>query len=89
MRSKKGVQGGMWMVLVMAIVAIAIGGIILMINSGALGQGNKDIKNIGSCESREGKCKPTCSADETGFYKSLGCPQDDKANKDNLYCCIP
>ena len=86
MKNKKS-QGGMWWWIVTAIVAIALGLMILFISKGWLLAGKENVALLSSCRNQGGECKLVSDSDfERGFYKS-GCSKDDDDPGD--YCCIP
>ena len=83
----------MWWMLVFAIVAIAIGGIILYIVKGGLDTGGQNIAYLYSCKNHGGACREAATPDETCVYKS-GCPDENGNGKIDStekgdYCCIP
>lgn len=91
-KNKKAMEGGTWMIIVGAIVAIMIAGIILYIVKGGLETGKQNVDALASCESQGGHCKlrfclgtkpcvSKCGTNEESYYE-FGCP---KFN----YCCLP
>jgi len=96
MKNKKAVEGGMWWIIIGAVVAIAIGFIILFIVRGGLYTGKQNIDLLSSCKNQGGTCKESkdsCGQDETAFFK-IGCPDEngdgkisDKEEGKN-WCCI-
>lgn len=86
MRNKKA--EGMWWIIVGAIIAIVILGVILFIvPKGLFGQ-QKNVDLLSSCKNHKGHCvtdDKMCSSSETGFYK-LGCPETGEPGNT---CCIP
>lgn len=85
----KKAAGEMWWILVFAVVAIIVAGIVLYITQGGLFAGKQNVDALTSCENQGGECKTKddCGPDSTKFFKFGGCPNNpDKTNK---YCCIP
>jgi len=91
-------EGGIWWIIIGAVIALAVGIIVLFIVSGGLNAGGENIDILSSCKTQGGKCEPgcdpndpdctsACGSDKREFYRFGGCP-DDKENK-NTYCCIP
>ncbi len=84
-------EGGMWWIIIGAIVAVVVAGIILFIVKGGLSAGGKNIDALASCTNQGGHCegvdptnnKPKCSSTESSYYKFGGC------SGNTLYCCIP
>ena len=96
MKSKKSMEGGMWWIIMGAIVAIFVAGILLYYSKEGLSSGKKSLDFLGSCENQgEGaQCKIKCDSNENSFYKIGGCNKDSNSNNiidkdDKLYCCIP
>ena len=96
-KQKRAMEGGTWWVIVGAVVAIAIGVIILFVVKGGLFAGQKNVDFLSSCLNQGGHCeiKGGCGSDETSFYR-LGCPDEDgdgkvdeTKEKGKDYCCIP
>ena len=78
-------EGGMWWIIISAIVAIIVAGIVLYIVKGGLSAGKENIGALASCKSRGGDCQADCGSDKDGFYKYGECGKDGKPD----YCCIP
>ena len=81
-KSKKSMEA-MWWIIMSAVVAIIVAGIILYIVKGGLSAGKENIDALASCKSRGGECNSPCPSGQDGFYKYGECA------KDNKYCCIP
>jgi len=82
-KNKRAMEGGMWWIIIGAIVAIIVAGVILYIVKGGLSAGKENIDVLASCKSRGGECKLSCPSGQDGFYKYGDCA------KNNEYCCIP
>ena len=90
MKNKKAMEGGMWWIIIGAIVAIIVAGVILFIVKGGLSAGKENIDILAHCESQGGKCinallpdgKSPCASGEQSYYKFSGC-------SNTQYCCIP
>ena len=94
MKQKKAI-GDMWMIIVGALIAIAIGGVILFIVPKGLLAQEKNLDALSSCGNQGGECRVSCDeSSEIGFFKS-GCPFDKdgngkiEGNEIGDYCCIP
>jgi len=87
MNNKKAFEGGIWWIIIGAVVALIVAGMVLFIVGGGLSTGKQNVDLLASCRNQGGTCKETCVRDETGFYKSGNCPDDPAGN--NEYCCIP
>jgi len=94
----------LWEVIVFAIVAIVIGGVVVHIVVPGLFTQQKNVAFLSSCKNLGGICKegkieseeekPTCGPNEAAAYK-VGCPDDvngdgkiDVAESKRVYCCI-
>lgn len=88
-KNKKSMEGGMWWIIIGAIVSIVVAGIILFIVKGGLSAGKENIDILASCGSRGGKCEVSCDSDKDRYFKFGGCPKDEDMAVDDNYCCIP
>jgi hypothetical protein len=89
MKNKKSMVGGMWWIILGAIVAIAFAGIMLYIVKGGLSTGKDNIDSLASCKSRGGTCEVSCGTDKDSYFKFGGCPKDEDTTTVDNYCCIP
>jgi len=81
-------EGGMWWIIIGAIVAIIVAGIILFIIKGGLSTSKENIDALASCRSQGGRCvdedsagKSQCNSNEASYYKFGECSATE-------YCCI-
>jgi len=79
-------EGGIWWIIIGAVIALAVGIIVLYIVSGGLSAGRENINILSSCKTQDGECKPTCNSGERTLPKFGGCPND--AQNKNINCCI-
>ena len=82
-------EGGMWWIIIGALVAIIVAGIILYIVKGGLSAGKENIDALASCKNRGGTCEASCTSDKDGYFKFGGCPDNGNPTTPNNYCCIP
>ena len=91
-KNKRAMEGGMWWIIIGAIVAVVVAGIILFIVKGGLSAGKDNIDILAHCKSQGGRCvdedkdsegksKSPCP-NEASYYKFSGCSA-------TQYCCIP
>jgi len=87
-KNKKAMEGGTWWIIMGAIVAIIVAGIIIFIVKDGLFQGKKGVEFLNSCGGQGGTCetKEDCDkkAGSSRIYKFSECA---KGSLD--YCCIP
>ena len=88
-KNKRAMEGGMWWIILGAIVAVAVAGIILYIVKGGLSAGKENIDILASCGARGGTCEVKCGPDKDSYFKFGGCPKDEDTATDDNYCCIP
>lgn len=88
-KNKRAMEGGMWWIIIGAIVAVVVAGIILFIVKGGLSAGKENIDVLAHCKSQGGRCveadsegKSTCTSNEAPYYKFGGC------SVPKPYCCI-
>jgi len=87
-KNKKAMEGGTWWIIIGAIVAIMVAGIILFIVKEGLFAGKDSVDFLGDCKGQNGVCESKTTCDEKGpqyskFYKLGGCTGATD------YCCIP
>lgn len=87
-KNKKAMEGGTWWIIIGAIVAIMVAGIIIYIVKEGLFSGKESVKFLGDCEGQSGICETKDKCDGKGptyskFYKLGGCTGTKN------YCCIP
>lgn len=88
-KNKKSMEGGIWWIILSAIVAVVVAGIIIYIVKGGLSAGGKNIDSLAKCESQGGRCagadsdgKSKCKPNEASYHNFGGCSLAQ-------YCCIP
>lgn len=81
-------EGGMWWIIMSAIVVIIVAWIILHIVKGGLSAGKENINDLASCRSQGGRCldedsngNSQCNPNEASYHKFGEC-------SDTQYCCI-
>jgi len=95
-KNKKAMEGGIWWIIIGAVIALAVGIVVLYIITGGLSAERENISILSSCETQGGTCKcdssdPTCTSgcgpDDRKLRKFGGCPPESDSSK--IYCCIP
>ena len=66
-------------ILVLAIVAIAAGGLLLYVFRGGLSNAEKNVDMLSSCRNQGGECMASCTPEQSAIY-GVGCPFDGNGN---------
>ncbi len=84
-------EGGIWWVIIGAVVALVVAAIVISIVKGGLFAGKENVDALSSCQNQGGECKTkeNCGSDSNKFFKFGGCPDDEDSSEEDVYCCIP
>ena len=86
-RNKKG---DVWFWVVSGAIAVAVLLITWVIVGKSLAGSKLNLDTYQDCELRKGQCvakESDCKPGETAYYKTLGCGDEKRKNRE--YCCLP